>query len=184
MKSKNTASRSGFTLIEMMVVIAIIMLLYTLAAPAISQFLKKNSLKMTVEQTQKMISMARQMAITTAGFYAIQINSDLGLVGIYDASETDAIDKTDMVDKLWKVPRGIAVAFETSGDSRVTTSGGRTVINLVFDANGGLHNNGRADCSYIQFTDTNSSASATDRSHTIQVYRMTGVSRVIESAVI
>ena len=46
MKRQNTASRSGFTLIEMMVVIAIIMLLYTMAAPAISQFLKKNSLKL------------------------------------------------------------------------------------------------------------------------------------------
>ncbi len=176
--------RNGFTLLEMMAVLLIMMLIMAAAGPAVSRFMKRSSLGMAVQNTRDVIRMARQAAITRNAFYAVDVNAQLGLIRVYDAGSTGTEDTADRLDKDYQVPHGIALTLPSSiTDPRVSAWGGNAAgrMLLIFNSRGGLHT-GTNDVSRIYLTDTNSSTAATDRTNTIRVYRGTGTTKVISAS--
>lgn len=169
--------KKGFTLIEMLVVIGIILGLTMVAVPVMNRFMKKGSLTGAVRHTQQLVNMTRQMAITEADFRAIMINSNNNLIGIYcaffdSATSTLKIKKTEPQDKLWRIPAGIEVTFDPT-DNRVQNS----ILELIFDSKGRLSNRGNAQ-SKIRLRDIYA-ASSTDQTNTIKVYQTTGISKIV-----
>ena len=76
----------GFTLIELMITIAIVAVLITLAAPSFSEFFAKNRLKRATEEVYGLIVKAKAETVTRNTNLTVSVDGDAWCVGYADAA--------------------------------------------------------------------------------------------------
>jgi len=85
--------QAGFTLVEMMVVIAIVAILGSLAAPSFQEMLRKNRLSASVAAMQGSLNLARSEAVTRGADARITIAAN-GTAGSWTNGWTVFVDQT------------------------------------------------------------------------------------------
>lgn len=88
------ASSSGFTLVELMIVIVIVAVLLTLAVPGMSNFFDTQQLKSAGEQIYSDIQLARSEAIARKSLIRVNVSADGSTIWTYAISNVDNCDLT------------------------------------------------------------------------------------------
>lgn len=105
----STFNRFGFSLLELLVVLAIMALLTAMSAPAISGYLKGARLKGGARQIASTLRMARQLAITNRAVYSVDF--------ITAANQFYVNDGINVVDEIRTLPETITYSSWTITDS-------------------------------------------------------------------
>lgn len=79
---ENGADKTGFTLLELMITVAIIGIISTLAIPAVNRYRQECCLKAVIYELTGMIKEAKQNALSNERYYAITFNTTDGLISL------------------------------------------------------------------------------------------------------
>lgn len=66
----------GFTLVELMITLALLTIITTIAAPNFTTLIRNNQLQGKAEELKNFLEYARSLAVTNRGTYTVQINTD------------------------------------------------------------------------------------------------------------
>ncbi len=75
------SGQQGFTLIEMMIVIAIIAIVLSLAVPSFNEFFEKNRLKRAAEEVYSLVTKARAEGVIRSADMSVAVNTGSWCVG-------------------------------------------------------------------------------------------------------
>ena len=93
MHNKQASCQQGFTLIELMITIAIIAIVLSLAVPSFNDFFEKNRLKRAAEETYGLVTRARAEGVIRSADMAVDVDTGEWCVGYAaggcDCTETD-----------------------------------------------------------------------------------------------
>jgi len=81
MYNKQASGQQGFTLIEMMIVIAIIAIVLSLAVPSFNEFFEKNRLKRAAEEVYSLVTKARAEGVIRSTDMSVAVNTGSWCVG-------------------------------------------------------------------------------------------------------
>ncbi|MBQ0721330.1 MAG: prepilin-type N-terminal cleavage/methylation domain-containing protein [Gammaproteobacteria bacterium] len=81
MQNKQTLNQQGFTLIEAMIVVAIIAIVLSLAAPSFNDFFEKNRLKRAAEEVYGLVTKARAEGVIRDADMSIAVDTGEWCVG-------------------------------------------------------------------------------------------------------
>jgi prepilin-type N-terminal cleavage/methylation domain-containing protein len=135
---------SGFTLIELMVVAAVLLSVGMALAPSIGGFLRSKEISGAVRGVISSVSLAREMAIDGAASHELSYNSSsksLTVKSVPDEEEDDddESDETAKIQYRYVIPRGVELRYNDEDDWTMTFApdgscdGGELVLS---DANG------------------------------------------------
>lgn len=136
--STRSATGSGFTLIELMITIAVVGILLTIAVPAFSQFVVNNRLTSQINDLLADVSYARSEAATRGGRVVVCPSSDgstctgswsSGRIVFADLNNNSARDSTEVI---------LRVTPALTGGNTFALTGIATTDPLVFRSYGGL----------------------------------------------
>ena len=114
-KMKNIFKKiKGFTLLEVLTVIGIMVVIMAVSLPFIGMFGKNIELKGSITQLASLMRLARNLAITRNVVYQVRTNLDSQYVGIYDSND-------NLFDKIWYVPSSLQLAVGSDSQPYVTT---------------------------------------------------------------
>ena len=108
---RTQAPSNGFTLIELMIVIAIVAILMAVAVPAMSDFLQRNRANAIISEVRTLIALARENAVHHGCFTAIcpsddniscSRNQQAPLIVFSDCNRNLVVDEDD---QLYRVMR-------------------------------------------------------------------------------
>jgi type IV pilus assembly protein PilE len=119
-------SNRGFTLIEIMIVIAIIGIVMTIAAPSFTEYLKKG-------RRAEVAGLLSEQAQILERFYS-QKNAYTGVAGLSPGNDYYTISSTltDQTFLLTAVRKaGTAMATDKCGDFTITNTGVRGMVNAT-----------------------------------------------------
>lgn len=124
----------GFTIIEMMVVIAILAILVALAAPAMSDFIEKRRLIGAAEELYSQLQFARSEAIKQSTNMRVNVNGGAWCLGITDAAaDCDCTAAAGAADACSITMDNTAVLKVVAGSTFPGTALATTQANFVFD---------------------------------------------------
>lgn len=109
-------SRDGFTLIEVTIVLALIMILIGIASPSLKKVAETNKLKSTARMIRSLLAYARDVAITEGTDYLVVFDLEDQMFWLADRS---ALDQGDLSLSLAGAP---AAATSTAGSSSLTST--------------------------------------------------------------
>ena len=113
----------GMTLVEILVVLAIIGMLFGMGLPAMMQYAKRMRFQATTRQLMGLISLARSTAISQHEDYAVVVDQDQRVVRVLGAGSSEPLEH------VVRIPSSIGIELlvggEPSEESRFTfTSSG------------------------------------------------------------
>lgn len=89
MYNKLVSGQKGFTLIELMIVIAIIAIVLSLAVPSFNDFFEKNRLKRAAEDVYGLVTKARAEGVVRSADMSVAVDVDEWCVGYAAAADCD-----------------------------------------------------------------------------------------------
>jgi len=92
MYNKQASGQQGFTLIEMMIVIAIIAIVMSLAVPSFNEFFEKNRLKRAAEETYGLVTKARAEGVIRDTRMYVSVDTDEWCLGYATAIGCDCTE--------------------------------------------------------------------------------------------
>jgi len=108
--------RSGFTLVEMLIVVGIILLAMAIAMPLLGAFVQGSAVDRAVDVLGSILTAARSVAVSQHKFVAVNFDED-GDVRLYRFPKDDDVPPVDVEDKpgssddarqnLWEPVRGV-----------------------------------------------------------------------------
>jgi uncharacterized protein (TIGR02596 family) len=128
-RRKEVCRRSAFTLTELLVVVAIIVIMATLMGPTLNSALRGTSLTQGADKVIGVLSLARQTAITKGQtvevrFYSYKDPETPGDTGQYHALQAFSVDDAGNKVPLLKaqaLPQTVVMATNTLGGSSVSS---------------------------------------------------------------
>ncbi len=113
----------GFTLVEGLIVLAIVFVLITFGMPALFEILARSQLEQTARQTQTLLAKARHQAIRLQVPTVVRPDGTT-IVGFVDADEDQVFDageesvgQVSLASQVKMVPPAPAVSFATNGSA-------------------------------------------------------------------
>jgi len=113
----------GFTLVEGLIVLVIVVVLVTFGAPQLFRFLARSQLEQTARQTQTLLHKARHQAIRLQVPTVVRPDGTT-IVGFVDADEDRVLDageesvgQVSLASQVTMVPPAPAVSFATNGSA-------------------------------------------------------------------
>lgn len=131
----NTCKQSGFTLIELMVVIAVMAILSGMALPALGSMSAGNDLNTEQENLIETLKKARGMAVSRSTFATVTINSAARTVQLSLADGSQPVE-TRMIRPSININADSALVFSAQGT--VTAQAGTTTTILSSTGYAGL----------------------------------------------
>ena len=147
--------RPGFTLVEMLAVMAIIVIMITLVTPAAVQILRGNNLTQTGEMVGDQISLARQAALASSRpvqvrFYQLPVPS-AGTPLNYAAMQSFRLEENGQVTALTKLQPLRSNVIFASGSALSTLLTPTSPAVLSVNGTDKLAAYGSQDCKYVGF---------------------------------
>lgn len=142
-------ARPGMTLVELLVVLAVIGLLIGVSVPGLARYSQQARLKAATRQFIGLLSFARQQAISSRQEHAVVVDREAQDVRVVNVDSGDTLE-------AFHLPTGISVEIQVGGQPAQETQ-------LVFRSTGAL--NGRT---------TSVVLSNQEKRHTITVTAITG----------
>lgn len=102
-------ARGGFTLVEMLIVVSVILLAMMIAMPMLGRFLQASSLDRTSDIMGSVLSMARSVAVSQHKFVAVHIDKK-GDIRLHRWPKNDSIPPVNVKDASadeWEQVRGV-----------------------------------------------------------------------------
>ncbi len=122
-RAKSIKPPSGFTLVELMVVISIIALILVMGVPSFQTFLQNRQIRNTAESIASGMQKARAEAVKSNSNHEFQINVAAGTWGIYQLAGTPLtrtlVEQFDFKQR-W---RNTTIAITPNGNNTVTFDG-------------------------------------------------------------
>ena len=118
MYNKQASGQQGFTLIEAMIVVAVIAVLLAVAVPSFSDFFEKNRLKRATEAVYGLITKARAETVIRDMDLFVTVDSDVWCAGYAAAADCDCTETDPGVADACAVPvAGVNVLQRVDGAS-------------------------------------------------------------------
>jgi len=95
MYNKKASGQQGFTLIELMIVIAIIAIVLSLAVPSFNDFFEKNRLKRATEEVYGLVTKARAEGVIRSADMRIDVAAGTSWCVGYEETPSDPPDNCD-----------------------------------------------------------------------------------------
>lgn len=134
MRNKQTLGQQGFTLIEAMIVVAIIAILLSLAVPSFNDFFEKNRLKRAAEEVYGLVTKARAESVIRDSNMSVAVDTATWCLGYAAVAGCDCAEAVLTEADACAVPvAGTPVRQVVNGTdfSGVTVAGGGTTFNAV-----------------------------------------------------
>jgi prepilin-type N-terminal cleavage/methylation domain-containing protein len=136
MLTRRTARRSAFTIIELMVVMAIVLMLAAILVPSLMGFWGNNRSKAAVDLVTGRLSDARGAAISQGRAYRVSASPDgLQIRVAPDESEMPeeviAEASTGLIDRTDSLPKGVVLTPITAGEP--SSDGWTTLVTFLPD---------------------------------------------------
>lgn len=113
------------TLVELLVVMAVIGLVVGMSVPAFTGYTQRVRLKAVTRQTMGLVSLARSVAISSRQAHAVVMDPENGRLSIVNVASGDALEQTV------RLPSSVTLEFEVGGAPMPETQ-------VVFRPNGSL----------------------------------------------
>lgn len=131
------SQRRAITLVELLVVLAIVGLIIGMSVPAFSSYSQKLRLNTTARQAVGLLALARSMAISSHAEHAVEVDADAGEIRVVNQASGEALEKVVRLPKAVTVT--LAIGGETAAESRIVFRpngglGGRSVSMTLADA--------------------------------------------------
>lgn len=145
MHNKKASCQQGFTLIEAMIVIAIIAIVLSIAVPSFNDFFEKNRLKRAAEEVYGLVTKARAEGVIRSADMSIAVNTGAWCVGYAAVAGCDCT----AADSCAVPVAGTNVLQVVSGAnfSGVTIAETFAGVGTTFDSVKGTAGNGRVSLS-------------------------------------
>jgi len=98
------------TLVELLVVIGIIGMILGIGVPALTGYAKQVRLKTATRQIVGLVSLARNMAISTRTEHAVVIDAEQGQVRVVNLTSGEALEQ------IVRLPTSVSVEMEVGGE--------------------------------------------------------------------
>ncbi len=179
------ASRA-FTLLELLVVMAIVILLASMAVPAFNSITVGSNLNRAGQIIGDQISLARQEAVTKnrevqVRFYDIANNQSWRGIQIWRVEQTGAGTNNIAVNRMITLPDGIVINSATNLSPLLTADGSLNGASNVpqyrgfrFRANGATDSSVTAANGYVTLQQANAQGNPPKNYYTVQINPVTG----------
>ena len=110
--SELTGAPHGITLVELLVVLAIIGLILGISVPALTRYATQLRLKAATRQVVGLISLARSLAISSRQNHAVVVDQEHGEISIVNAVSGERLEQL-----VRRLPSGVTVDVQVGGKS-------------------------------------------------------------------
>lgn len=181
-----TGERKAFTLVELLVVMAIIILLSSVAIPALNSVAMGSNLNRAGQIIGDQIALARQEAVTKnrevqVRFYDVATNQSWRGVQIWRVEQTSTGAVNTPVSRLATLPEGIVINSDASLSPLLTADGTMSSVSnsppyrgFRFRANGATDSSITAANGYITLQQATAQGNPPANYYTVQINPMTG----------
>lgn len=178
--------RKAFTLLELLVVMAIVILLASMAVPAFNSITVGSNLNRAGQIVGDQIALARQEAVTKnrevqVRFYDVATNQSWRGIQIWRVEQTGTGTNNIAVNRMITLPDGIVINSTTNLSPLLTADGSLSGASNVppyrgfrFRANGATDSSVTAANGYLTLQQANAQGNPPKNYYTVQINPMTG----------